>query len=202
MVISSLRRTTAEHVTVCFEDGTEVSSTMGVIAEMMLFSGKTLDESEMEKLHRLSERALVLEKAINLLSYSRMSSRELKNKLVHKGIESDTAEAVVEKLQDLRLLDDAEYAAAVARHYTAKGYGAARIRAEFSRRGIDRDLWEEALESAPQSDEKIDRFVQTKLKDPHDRDQVRKVSAALARRGYSWDEIRSAIARYTDLTED
>lgn len=202
MLISSLRRTTAEHVTVCFEDGTEVPSTMGVIAEMMLYTGKILDEPETEKLHRLSERALVLEKAINLLSYSRMSSRELKNKLVHKGIEFDTAEAVVEKLQDLRLLDDAEYAAAVARHYTSKGYGAARIRAEFSRRGIDRDLWEEALESAPQSDEKIDRFVQTKLKDPHDRDQVRKVSAALARRGFSWDEIRSAIARYTDLTED
>ena len=202
MVISSLRRTSAEHVTVCFEDGTEVPSTMGVIAEMMLYSGKMLDEPETEHLHRLSERALVLEKAINLLSYSRMSSRELRNKLVHKGIETDTAEAVVEKLQDLRLLDDAEYAAAVARHYSAKGYGAARIRAEFSRRGIDRDLWEEALESAPQSDEKIDRFVQTKLKDPHDRDQVRKVSAALARRGYSWEEIRSAIARYTDLTED
>lgn len=202
MVISSLHRTSAEHVTVCFEDGTEVPSTMGVIAEMMLYSGKILDEPETEHLHRLSERALVLEKAINLLSYSRMSSRELRNKLVHKGIETDTAEAVVEKLQDLRLLDDAEYAAAVARHYTAKGYGAARIRAEFSRRGIDRDLWEEALESAPQSDEKIDRFVQAKLKDPHDRDQVRKVSAALARRGYSWEEIRSAIARYTDLTED
>ena len=202
MVISSLHRTSAEHVTVCFEDGTEVPSTMGVIAEMMLYSGKSLDEPETEHLHRLSERALVLEKAINLLSYSRMSSRELRNKLVHKGIETDTAEAVVEKLQDLRLLDDAEYAAAVARHYTAKGYGAARIRAEFSRRGIDRDLWEEALESAPQSDEKIDRFVQAKLKDPHDRDQVRKVSAALARRGYSWEEIHSAISRYTDLTED
>ena len=202
MVISSLRRTSTEHVTVCFENGTEVSSTMGVIAEMMLYSGKILDESETEHLHRLSEHALVQEKAINLLSYSRMSSRELQNKLLHKGIAADTAEAVVKKLQDLRLLDDAEYAAAVARHYTSKGYGAARIRAEFSRRGIDRDLWEEALESAPQSDEKIDHFVQTKLKDPHDRDQVRKVSAALARRGFSWDEIRSAITRYTDLTED
>ena len=202
MVISSLHRTAAEHVTVCFEEGTEVPSTLGVITEMMLFSGKDLDDSEMERLHSLSERALVLEKAISLLSYSRMSAKELRSKLVHKGINPDTADAVTEKLQDLRLLDDAEYAAAVARHYTAKGYGAARIRAEFSRRGIDRDLWEDALESAPQSDEKIDRFVQTKLKDPHDRDQVRKVSAALARRGYSWEEIRSAIARYSDLTED
>ena len=202
MVISSLHRTAAEHVTVCFEEGTEVLSTLGVIAEMMLFSGKDLDDSEMERLHSLSERALVLEKAISLLSYSRMSGKELRSKLVHKGIHPDTADAVTEKLQDLRLLDDAEYAAAVARHYTAKGYGPGRIRAEFSRRGIDRDLWEEALESAPQADEQIDRLVRAKLKDPDDRDQVRKVSAALFRRGFSWDEIRSAIARYSETFED
>ena len=169
---------------------------------MMLFSGKDLDDSEMERLHSLSERALVLEKAISLLSYSRMSVKELRSKLVHKGIHPDTADAVTEKLQDLRLLDDAEYAAAVARHYTAKGYGPGRIRAEFSRRGIERDLWEEALESAPQADEQIDRLVRAKLKDPDDRDQVRKVSAALFRRGFSWDEIRSAIARYSETFED
>lgn len=202
MVISSLHRTAAEHVTVCFEEGTEVPSTLGVITEMMLFSGKDLDDSQMERLHSLSERALVLEKAISLLSYSRMSAKELRSKLVHKGIHPDTADAVTEKLQDLRLLDDAEYAAAVARHYTAKGYGPGRIRAEFSRRGIERDLWEEALESAPQADEQIDRLVRAKLKDPDDRDQVRKVSAALFRRGFSWDEIRSAIARYSETFED
>ena len=202
MVISSLHRTAAEHVTVCFEEGTEVLSTLGVITEMMLFSGKDLDDSEMERLHSLSERALVLEKAISLLSYSRMSAKELRSELVHKGIHPDTADAVTEKLQDLRLLDDAEYAAAVARHYTAKGYGPGKIRAEFSRRGIERDLWEEALESAPQADEQIDRLVRAKLKDPDDRDQVRKVSAALFRRGFSWDEIRSAIARYSETFED
>ena len=40
MVISSLHRTAADHVTVCFEGGTEVPSTLGVITEMMLFSGR------------------------------------------------------------------------------------------------------------------------------------------------------------------
>ena len=176
MVISSLHRTAAEHVTVCFEEGTEVPSTLGVITEMMLFSGKDLDDSEMERLHSLSERALVLEKAISLLSYSRMSAKELRSKLVHKGIHPDTADAVTEKLQDLRLLDDAEYAFTILA----------------------------ALLSCTEKNEfeQIDRLVRAKLKDPDDRDQVRKVSAALFRRGFSWDEIRSAIARYSETFED
>ena len=198
MVISSLRRTSEEYARVCLEDGTEIPSTAVVIAELLLFTGKDLDEETLEQLHFLSQRALAQEKAIKLLSYTRMSSKELRDKLVRKGTDASIAEAAVEKLQELRLLDDAEYAAAVVRHYTAKGYGAARIRAELSRRGVDRDLWEEALENAPPSEEKIDRFVQTKLKDPDDREQVRKVTAALYRRGYSWDEIRAAINRYTD----
>lgn len=198
MVVSSLHRTAGEHVTVCLENGTEISSTTAAVAELLLFTGKDLDEETLEQLQLLSERALAQEKAISLLSYTRMSSRELYNKLVRKGIAASTAEAVIEKLQDLRLLDDAEYASAVVRHYAGKGYGTARIRAELSRRGVDRDLWEEALESAPPPDEKIDRFIQTKLKDPDDREQVRKVSAALYRRGYSWDEIRAAMNRYSD----
>ena len=198
MVVSSLRRTSEEHVTVCLEDGTEIPSTAVVIAELLLFTGKDLDEETLEQLHFLSLRALAQEKAIKLLSYTRMSSKELRDKLVRQGTDASIAEAAVEKLQELRLLDDAEYAAAVVRHYTAKGYGTARVRAELSRRGVDRDLWEEALENAPPSEEKIDRFVQTKLKDPDDREQVRKVSAALYRRGYSWDEIRAAINRYSE----
>ena len=34
------------------------------------------------------------------------------------------------------------------------------------------------------------------------RDQKRKVSAALYRRGYSWDEIRSALSRFSSGSED
>ena len=202
MVISSLRRTSPEHITVRLEDGSEILTTDSVVAELMLFSGKDLDDEELERLHRHSERALVQEKAISLLSYSRMSSGELQNKLIRKGANADVAEEVTNRLVDLRLLDDAEYAAAVARHYAAKGYGPARIRAEFSRRRIDRDLWEEALDGAPPADDKIDRFLRSRLKDPDDRDQVRRVSAALYRRGFSWDEIRAAIDRFETLSED
>ena len=101
------------------------------------------------------------------------------------------------------LIDDASYAAAVARHYSAKGYGPGRIRSELSRRGIDRDMWDEVLDAAPRDDSKIDKFISSRLTDPEDRDQVRKVSAALFRRGYSWEDIREALNRFSaDITED
>ena len=64
------------------------------------------------------------------------------------------------------------------------------------RRGIPRELQEDALNAMPVSDAKIDRFIASRLRDPEDRDEVRKLTAALYRRGFSGEEIRSALARF------
>lgn len=70
-----------------------------------------------------------------------------------------------------------------------------RIAAELSRRGISKEICEEALTEMPATDETLDRLVRSKLRDPTDRDQLRKVSAAMVRRGFSWDEVRRSIER-------
>ena len=202
MIISALHTVSSEHINILFEDGTEIRSTLGVITEMMLFRGKELDDSAVEQLRALSAKAFAVEKAVELLSYRQMSGKEMRSKLISKGISPEAAEAAVAKLYELHLLDDEQYAAAVVRHYTAKGYGAARIRAELAHRGVDRDYWDEALASASGSDEKLMSYIRSHLRDPDDRDQKRKVSAALYRRGYSWDEIRSALSRFSSGSED
>ena len=74
-----------------------------------------------------------------------------------------------------------------------KGYGAQRARSELSRRGIPKELHEEALAEMPETDGTLERLIRTKLRNPSDRDEVRKVTAAMVRRGFSWDEIRRAI---------
>lgn len=202
MIISALHSVSSEHINVLLEDGTEIRSTLGVVTEMMLFRGKDLDDPALEQLKERSAVAFAVEKAVNLLSYRQMSGKELRTKLIRKGIGEDATEAAVAKLYDLHMLDDEQYAAAVVRHYTAKGYGAARVRAELARRGVDRDYWEEALSAASGSDDKLMSYIRSHLRDPDDRDQKRKVSAALYRRGYSWDEIRSAMSRFSSGSED
>ena len=70
------------------------------------------------------------------------------------------------------------------------------MRAELSRRGIERELWDGAIGAMPENEDKIDKFIASRLHDPEDRDEVRKLSNALYRRGYSWDEIRRALERH------
>ena len=202
MLVSALKQTSPGRVTVCFEDGAEIKSTLGVVTDMRLFSGKELDEEDIKELRSSSMLSMARDRCIEMLSRRRMSRKELIDKLLRKGESEETAEYCADWLEDKGFLDDESYAAAVARHYGNKGYGAGRVRSELYRRGVEKDLWDEAVENMPASDDKLDKLINSKLKDPEDRDQVRKVSASLYRRGYSWDEIRSALRRYNAQTED
>ena len=202
MLVSLIRQTSPGRFTVELDDGSEVKTTLGVVTDMRLFAGKELDAEGFEELKRLSRRSIAREKALEYLSKRPMSCAELRKKLIEKGEDEDTAEFCVRWLSENGFLNDESYAAAVARHYTSKGYGEGRIRSELSRRGISREIWDETIGSVPEESSKLSAILGKKLKDPNDRDEVRKLSASLYRRGFSWDEIRRALSEYNASTED
>ena len=193
MKITALTRTSPERITVCFDDGTELKSTLSVVTELRLRVGEELDEVAYEELSDASSLSLCKAHALRLINMRAMSRREMIRKLTEKGETPENAEACADRLCELGLIDDSSYACAVVRHYSAKGYGASRIRQELAARGIDRELALEVLSEMPEQDEFLERFLRSRLTDPSDKAQVKKVSDALFRRGYSWDQIRHAL---------
>ena len=105
------------------------------------------------------------------------------------------AAEIVRWAEDIGLLNDRAYAAALADYCRRKGWGYYKIKDELYRRRVPRDLWEEALEKLGDPAEAIDRFLEQKLTDPTDRKQVKKASDALARRGFSWHQVSEGIER-------
>ena len=202
MLIAAIRQTSPGRLTVLLEDDTEIKSSLGVVTDHRLYAGRDLDAAELEALRLDSRRALARDRALELVSRRPLSAKELRDKLLKKGEDEDAADYCVAWLTERGFLNDESYAAAVARHYAAKGYGPGRVRSELSRRGVQRELWDEAIDAMPQPDGKLDKFIAARLKDPEDREQVRKVSAALYRRGYSWEEIRAALRRHHAETEE
>ena len=201
-IVSAMRQTSPGRVTVTLCGGEEIKTTLNVVTDLRLYSGRELDEEELKELYRASRSALARNRAMELLSRRPMSEKELVDKLIRKGEDEETARDCARWLREEGFLNDESYAATVARHYAAKGYGPGRVRAELSRRGVDRELWDGTIEAMPENTEKLDRFIAARLTDPEDREQIRKVSAALYRRGYSWEEIRSALRRFNAETEE
>ena len=203
MIISSIKQNSPNSLSVVLEDGEEIKTTLGVVTDLRLFSGRDLDEAALEDLRLESLRALARDRALAIVSQRQMSRKELGAKLRDKGVDDETAAWCVDWITEHGFIDEESYAAAIARHYAAKGYGEGRVRQELMRRGIPRELFDDAFAAMPEGDEKLDRFIAARLRDPDDRDEVRKLSAALYRRGYSGEEIREALRRHkAELYED
>ena len=199
MRISEIKQTSPGKLCICLEDGREIKSTLATVTDLRLFSGRELDGEELEELRLSSLRSLAREKALEYLSQRQMSRKELRTKLLQKGMDEDTADYCIRWLSDRQLIDEESYAAAVVRHYAAKGFGEGRVRQELQRRGIPRELWEEALCRLPHSGETIRALLHSKTKGkPLDREQGRKLAAMLQRRGFTWQEIRPELSAFLD----
>ena len=109
------------------------------------------------------------------------------------------AEKAADRLEELGLLNDGEYARTVVRHYSAQGYGVRKLRDELYRRGVPRELWEDALAELEPDTSGIDRLLAQKLRGAEPtRENLKRASDYLARRGFGWEEISAAIERYRD----
>lgn len=185
-----------ERVLVYLEEGDPLRITGHELLQFGLYPGMDLSPQLMVQLEASGKRSEGRVKAAQLASGRMMSRKELADKLSRKGIAPDTAEEAVEWLTSLGAVDDAAYAGVIARHYAASGYGPGRVRQELQKRGVPRELWDDALAQLPDSADAIDGFLKKKLggRTP-DRAALKKLSDALLRRGFSWSDIRPALNR-------
>jgi len=196
VTLREIKQTSPERFTLVFDDGTELKTTLGIITERFIHSGMDFDEDAYNELVSACTLALSKARALRIINARPMSREELRKRLVEKGETPENAEECAEWLCQMGLINDTEYAGSVVRHYAAKGYGASRIKQELRRHGLSRELWDEAMEQMPEQDEYLARFLRSRLTDPGDRAQVKKVSDALFRRGYSWDQIKHALNEF------
>lgn len=198
MRITQLKQLSSDRFLLTFDDAGELRVPLNLVADLSLYTGKELDGAEYAALINAAQLSGAKERAMRLINLRPMSEKELRDKLVEKGESPENAEECVRWLLDLHLLDDVQYAGMVVRHYAAKGYGPGRVKSELFRRGVPRALWDEALCELPDQEDTVYRLLCSRLRGAgtEDRAAVKKATDALFRRGYSWDEIRSALERY------
>ena len=122
---------------------------------------------------------------------------ELAAKLVEKGFEAPEAAAAAGRCVELGFVNDENYAAMVARHYAARGFGERRIREELRRRRIPREHWDTALDAVPGDSDSAYRCLCSKMRGrAPEPEELRRALAAVQRRGFGYQEVREAAERY------
>ena len=184
------------------EGGESVKVDINVIADLSLCAGRDLSDEELRELRSRSAEFEAKERALKMLASRQMSRRELMRKLTDKGVSDEAAGFTADLMERIGAVNDAEYAASIVRHYSKMGYGAARIRQELVRRGVDKELWDEALSELPEADDKLDELIMRRLRGQEpDEKELKRLTDMLIRRGFSWGEVRAALERYNEGLE-
>ena len=176
-----------------------------IIRKYNVTKGMELSEEEADRLIYENDLRRARERALYLMESRDHSYRELFDKL-EKNYSEDICFEVCNRLAEIGVINDRRYAEKLCRQlYEIKKLGRYRVKHEMRLKGLSSEIIEEAMENFSEEDEpfeRLEKLVEQKYERYlTDRKGVEKVKNALARKGYSFGEIKEVLDLY-DLDFD
>ncbi len=144
--------------------------------------------------------------ALKLIEIRDRTQKEMRTKLLEKGYDEETAEKEIAFLKEYGYIDDERFAA----HFTSdainlKKWGKSRIRTELLRRGIDRNIIDDAIEEAfsETDDDRLYQEMEKRFRgaDFGNMKERTRIFNFYLRRGFSPDEIKGAMNRMSSFRD-
>lgn len=163
--------------------------------------GQQVDEEALRAWLLPRQYPMALNDAVALLAQRAQASGEIRQKLKRRLYMDDTIEMVLYKLEKERLLDDAAFAREWAASRSRSQIGRARIAQELRAKGISREMAQEAMDALDEETgeaaalELARKLARRYAKEADARKAVQKALAAMARRGYGYEESKAALER-------
>jgi regulatory protein len=176
------------------------SETVGALG---LHVGREVDRAELDRISREEQLYEARQYAFLLLSYKARTASELKQRLARKGFSPDIISHTLQRLAELKMVDDAGFARRFAEDRITIGHkGKWRVRGELLKRGVDRQQIDAAMADAP-DETAAAKEVAAKYVNRNRRLEPailkRRLYALLARRGFSPDTIRQVTGVQSDV---
>lgn len=160
------------------------------------------DEIDDEALHALLQDSAAHrahEKALYLLEHRAHSKKELADKIARSEFDREAAQQAAERMEELGLVDDEQYARRLAQElFTRKKFGVRRVKQELRQKGIAEEIIQLVLDEfsteQEESAEKIRAILERKYPAAWEDEKVRRRAiAALQRYGYGMEDIFAVL---------
>lgn len=170
--------------------------------------GQEIDTDELRQWLLPRQYPAALNDAVALLAQRAHASGEIAQKLRRKLYMEDTIEMVLYKLEKERLLNDEAFAREWAASRARSQIGRSRILRELRMKGISQQMAELALEELDEEegDEAAVSLARKLLRrygrEADERKAMQKILAAMARRGYGYEDSQRAIENAIEMLDD
>jgi regulatory protein len=158
-----------------------------------LKKGDAIDELQLSELKNESDFGKNYIRAVDLISRRLRSEREIRDYARRKQWTEDNTERVIDRLCERGYLNDERFAESFVRsRANTRNFSATRMKVELQKKGVKPDIITNILAESDDYDEMaaLRKMIAKKI---NKYDDERKLVAYLARQGFKYDDIKSAL---------
>ena len=190
-----------DRASVYIDDAFAFGLAVDLVIDAGLRKGERLTADRQRELLARQETFAAKAAALRYVNHRARTTGEVRKSLVNKGFTEALVEDTIADLDRLGLLDDAAYARQyAASRFNGPGYGPARIRQDLIRRGVARRDIDAALDELAESEdlgaearEQAAKKWRSLSSEQDLRKRQKKTLDYLVRRGFGFDQARSAV---------
>lgn len=177
--------------------------TLETVVKNRLKVGQNVSAQALEDMQLESEKNTAFDKALNHLSATRKTEKEVKTYLEGKGYLPAVVSYVLDKLKGYDFVNDVDYANAYV-EFAVKKKGERLIRMELKRKGVSDASIDGALDGLDEETEKetasgiLEKYMRGKTAD---KPTIQKAFRHLMGKGFDVEIIRDVLKKFADLEE-
>lgn len=199
MIISEVKRDKKHTVKITTQDGKSFWIDSDYFCETGIRSGDNITEERICEIIKESDYVRAKSKAIWLLDRADRSEKNLYKKLC-ESFSAESAARAIQRLKEVGLIDDWRLAERLAERLMEANVSKREAYAKMLAKGLPNDIIKQTLQETPvdeieQIKAVIEKKYKARLSDPQ---EVRKVCAALMRKGFSYGNIRDVLKDYSE----
>jgi regulatory protein len=204
--VTKIQYKNTNQVSIFLDDEFGFDLSAAVLVKSGIASGDILSPEQVDKILELEEIKRAKDKAMRLLAVRSRTKKEIIARLRKSKFSQRSIEFVIEELERLQLLNDAEFAQLYVRsRMAARPVAANMLRLELKRKGVNEESVENSILEAfkDSSEEKVALLIAQKikkqLKQADDVKKKKRVVDLLKRRGFTWDTVNDVLKQWQEF---
>lgn len=200
MKIISLERIKGVMLRISFDNGETADLDRDTALTFGLCENRDVSPAELEKICASSQLARAKGRAMWYLSRGDCSEKGMCQKLMRAGFDEAVCFEVVSTLVRLGLINDEAYANRLAQNLAEKNYSKRQILSKLYEKQIPADIARQVVEDTPiDAVSAIETLITKKYASRmNDRTKRQSVFAALARKGFALEDIKTVMRKFDD----
>lgn len=182
---------------VVFDNDSAVLLDAETIVLFNLKKDLSIDEETFDKILKHNNSNRITSYAFYLISHKMYSKQSLTDKLIQKGFNPDDIEKTINRLCELKYINDENFAKELVKYLISKGKGPFYIKNELKLHNINNDLISKLVDDEQENQTYLQIVDLIKKRYPKfdgtNKNEVRKIAMFFQRRGFASSDIAKAI---------